>query len=254
MLDLQVQVELLERVRNVSTVKAFSLVCQQITQNLGCDFYLFRLFRPAETTQLQLFLDSNYPKQWLENYLYNCSYDPIFRLCRDYCRPIFWHELKQQQPTNSLSEQFFQEIAKFGIIDGISVAVRGILGEFGILSLSMKRLIEPAEKLNLQLQSQLFVPYLHEAVNRFWRQSQMDYGLSPRERECLSWASQGKTTWEIAQILKLAESTVNYHLNNTLSKTQSSNRQQAIVKALMSGLLMMDFVAKPTVSHVTNDD
>ncbi|WP_234920468.1 helix-turn-helix domain-containing protein, partial [Aeromonas veronii] len=45
---------------------------------------------------------------------------------------------------------------------------------------------------------------------------------------CLFWASEGKTSGEIACILGITERTVNYHLNQVTRKTGSMNRYQAI--------------------------
>ncbi len=61
--------------------------------------------------------------------------------------------------------------------------------------------------------------------------------ITQREQECIKWASEGKTSWEISQILTISKSTVNFHLANCIEKTGSVNRQQAIVKCLLNGQL-----------------
>jgi LuxR family quorum sensing-dependent transcriptional regulator len=61
--------------------------------------------------------------------------------------------------------------------------------------------------------------------------------LSRREIECLSWASAGKTSIEIAAILGLSEYTVNHYLNRATRKLDAVNRVQAVVKAIRAGLL-----------------
>ncbi|MBY3123131.1 helix-turn-helix domain-containing protein [Rhizobium laguerreae] len=35
--------------------------------------------------------------------------------------------------------------------------------------------------------------------------------LSPREKECLLWIAQGKTSWETAVIMGISENTVAFH-------------------------------------------
>lgn len=61
--------------------------------------------------------------------------------------------------------------------------------------------------------------------------------ISNRERECLQWASQGKTSWEISQILGVSESTVIYHLRNATRKLNAANRLQAVTKALKASII-----------------
>jgi DNA-binding CsgD family transcriptional regulator len=59
--------------------------------------------------------------------------------------------------------------------------------------------------------------------------------LSERERECLKWMIQGKTSWEIGKILGITERTTDFHVGNILRKMDCRNRSQAIGKALLNG-------------------
>lgn len=61
--------------------------------------------------------------------------------------------------------------------------------------------------------------------------------LTKREIECLQWIAGGKTSGEIGIILSISESTVNFHLKNTLIKLNSTNRVQAVAKAVHSRLI-----------------
>lgn len=56
--------------------------------------------------------------------------------------------------------------------------------------------------------------------------------LSNREREVLTWVAEGKTAWEISQILGISNSTVNKHIAGAMRKTGSVTRTQAVAKAL----------------------
>ena len=61
--------------------------------------------------------------------------------------------------------------------------------------------------------------------------------ISKRERECLEWAANGKTSWEISQILGVSESTIIYHLRNATRKLDAANRLHAVAKALKASLI-----------------
>jgi DNA-binding CsgD family transcriptional regulator len=61
--------------------------------------------------------------------------------------------------------------------------------------------------------------------------------LTPRQTQCLYWASYGKTSWEISRILAISESTVNYHIREACAKLNTNGRQAALVKALGAGYL-----------------
>lgn len=60
----------------------------------------------------------------------------------------------------------------------------------------------------------------------------MSIDLSPRERETIARIADGKTTKEIAAELSIAESTVNWHVSNALSKLGASTRAEAVAIAL----------------------
>lgn len=56
-------------------------------------------------------------------------------------------------------------------------------------------------------------------------------GLSDREQEIMQLLSQGFRDRDIAQRLHISESTVRFHVNNTLTKLKAKNRYQAVYEA-----------------------
>ena len=61
--------------------------------------------------------------------------------------------------------------------------------------------------------------------------------LTSRERKCLLWAARGKTAWETAMILANSESAVKKHLAAAAAKLDARTRTQAVVIALVRGLI-----------------
>lgn len=61
--------------------------------------------------------------------------------------------------------------------------------------------------------------------------------LTDRERECLSWASHGKTAWEISEILHISEHTAIAHLNAAARKLGAASRGHAIAEGLRWGII-----------------
>ncbi|MBI3229769.1 MAG: autoinducer binding domain-containing protein [Burkholderiales bacterium] len=61
--------------------------------------------------------------------------------------------------------------------------------------------------------------------------------LTTREREVMLWTAEGKTAYEVGQILSVSERTINFHINNVVAKLGASNKIQAAVKAAILGLL-----------------
>ena len=61
--------------------------------------------------------------------------------------------------------------------------------------------------------------------------------LSERQRECLKWVSEGKTTEEIALILGVSSNTINSYVAHAIQKFGASNRAMAIATAIRSGVI-----------------
>ena len=61
--------------------------------------------------------------------------------------------------------------------------------------------------------------------------------LSERERECLMWVSEGKTTDEVAVILGVSSNTINNYITHAIQKLSANNRAMAIATAIRSGII-----------------
>jgi len=68
-------------------------------------------------------------------------------------------------------------------------------------------------------------------------QESLKNSLTAREKQCLYWIANGKTSSEIAMLLAIAESTVNFHLKNTFVKLNASNRSHVVAKAVALGIV-----------------
>lgn len=54
--------------------------------------------------------------------------------------------------------------------------------------------------------------------------------LSARERDALAFVADGKTDWEIGQIMGIAETTARFHVDNARKKLGATNRAQAVAR------------------------
>lgn len=85
---------------------------------------------------------------------------------------------------------------------------------------------------------ELIMPHLIHAFRGFrYLCSAQPFHLTKREYEILNWVKIGKTTWEIAQILSVSESCVNFHIDNLRKKLNAVNRGQALAVAVANGLI-----------------
>jgi len=64
--------------------------------------------------------------------------------------------------------------------------------------------------------------------------------ITPREQEILKWLKEGKTSWEIGQLVGISENTVNFHIKSLMKKLEANTRTQLVVAALQKGLLNIE--------------
>lgn len=59
--------------------------------------------------------------------------------------------------------------------------------------------------------------------------------LSEREQQVMQLLAEGKRDRDIAQALYISESTVKFHINNSLAKLKAKNRYQGVYQAALRG-------------------
>lgn len=124
----------------------------------------------------------------------------------------------------------------------MTCSIAGNNGALSLLSLTLERDRERDRRVVERHTSQgyLLMSYLHESVRRLDEQTlpvKPAILLTAREKEVLTWVSIGKTSWEIAHILALAERTVVFHVDNAMKKLDTRTRSQAVAKAFALGLI-----------------
>ncbi|MBF0308332.1 MAG: autoinducer binding domain-containing protein [Magnetococcales bacterium] len=193
---------------------------------------------------------TNFDKQLMLNYL-NKSYltcDPGLNHSWNSPVPLIYEEswlFNQLECHPSLAiarTQVLLDWLQFDMLTGLSVGLQGPQGEAATLSLSTDRVLDhPIARRRLcAALAQGLLPYLHHRAMELakWRDFfKENLHLTPRERECLRWASEGKTAWEISEILNISERTVVAHLTNASEKLGANNRIQAVARAVAYKLI-----------------
>ena len=146
---------------------------------------------------------------------------------------------QQKRCEDPAADRLYRCVFEKGIRGGICIPIHGQGNVMGTLTLA-SRMPTTEHRLNNGVGIALLLSkYLHQAyVHLLGRQTyQGGPQLSRREIECLTWASKGKTTWEISKVLAISEHTVNFHLKNANLKLGTINRRQAVARSIQMGYL-----------------
>ncbi len=124
---------------------------------------------------------------------------------------------------------------------GLALVQRGrdTFGNLFIFVICMAERVEDAVMLELSavVQSLLGSPLSRICGLPVAAEAEPSHQLSARERECLTWTAEGKTSEEIAIILELSVHTVNHYLTSAARKLNAVNRLHAVARAMRLGLL-----------------
>jgi LuxR family transcriptional regulator, quorum-sensing system regulator SolR len=230
-----------EAMAQATTADQLRTEMDRFARAMGFEHFAYVLSISAPSLRPQQYVLNGYPAQWLERYLTRGYFkeDPIVRHALESTLPAIWTE---EAFHDGKSTEFWDEACSFGLKAGLSFAVHEQPAVTGIFSLARDKALDlPAKELAALVgRAQVFASLLHHAVSRIDLPQllpQQTVTLTAREKECLKWAAEGKTAWEIGQILRISERTAVFHLNNMVRKLGASNRTQSIVRAVALKLL-----------------
>lgn len=229
----------IRQIKECSSPEQLNQQLYKITQMCGFDYYQFGLLIPSGLLQSFVTVLSHTPKDWSEHCWQShiATHDPLVILSLKQSQPIIWSELSWLD--GSLPEQgqaIMRQRAEHGMREGVTLPIHSPQGHHAMLHLSREK--PTGEVFSSITCLSVVYPYVFQRACELL--SPPNPNLSERERECLFWVSEGKTSWEAAKILGITERTVNFHLNSAIRKTGCKNRYQAIARNIAAGQLKPD--------------
>ena len=188
--------------------------------------------RPPQRTVMLL----NYPEVWVRSYSDDELHhiDPVFQRAERALLPFSWDDSEFRSGLSSTQRNVLSEAASFGIAHGYTTPIHAP-GSSGSVRASCtvipdSRVVDTRSYFMVQLMAL----HLYERASRdgACASEEPSIGLPPRERQCLALAAQGKTDWEIGQLLNIAERTVHNHIERAKRRLGVITRVQAVVHAL----------------------
>lgn len=235
--------ELSQKLAVAGTVDEIHGLCSQICEQFGFEYFVYGARVPTSLVKPRLYIVSGYPQDWWDHYRQQAYMgdDPTISYCHHNTRPVTWDRLPLKDSTGT-AKRIMAEAIDHGIRSGVSIPLHGAHGEAGMLNFASSRLAQETSRHLIEVLPflHLLSSFVHEACRRvLWTD---DVGteknpLTEREKECLLWSAEGKTSWEISQILGISERTVIFHMQNAAEKLDVCNRQQAIARVISQNLI-----------------
>ena len=204
--------------------------------DLSCFAYLSMPSRRGDAPELI----SNYPVEWTDHYLreHYERVDPVIVGELSSSAPFEWGQEFTAKRLSKPQCALLDEAAQFGIRCGFTVPVHDSRGPVAAVTFAaderratFQRCVEQNRRV-----LQLMAMYFHAHARRRLSINRVIDGvaLSPRELECLEWAAQGKSAWEIGCLLNISRRTAAFHLDNAKMKFDVRTICQAVAKLAAS--------------------
>lgn len=229
-----------ERVALCTTTYDLLRLIRQVTTEFRYRFFVIMRLPSVKDEKLSMLtVLTNWPDELLRRYdeLALLKDSPVYNTLRASTKPLVWsnrpgsrHALRGQ--TRETRDMF----CSFGMSEGVYVSVQEPGGRRGAVGLSGDR-PSPCEGELAELSYVMNLIYERLSELEKGSRPRKAQKLSQRESECLMWTASGKTSAEIAIILKLSEHTVNHYLTAACQKLGATNRAHAVYKAMRAGYL-----------------
>ena len=235
--------ELINLLYTTADYEDIQKICLDFCDFAEFDHFIYAARIPTSLVTPHYIIINGYPDEWRNHYVESdyIRVDPTVSHCFSKITPIYWEEIINTTCKEDKSaKQLFCEADEVGLRNGLSFPIHCIHGETAMFSIATNLSANKSRQHVLQAiaNGHLFASYVHEAIIRVPDSgllAKINSQLTKREKECLLWTTEGKTSWEISQILNIAERTVVFHLNNAVKKLNVCNKQHAVARAISLG-------------------
>jgi DNA-binding CsgD family transcriptional regulator len=210
----------------------------ELLKLIDFEFFSFVFRQSIPDRKVQIRVLNNYPVQWQERYQEKeyGKIDPVLKLAARPRTLVTWSD-----NLFARSAALWEEAKLAGLSVGLSQSGWSRGGAYTVLSLARGgSLLDSGAVSNLEpyvlLLSDVVTSRAQEIIDNLEPRTNR-IPLTQREIEVLRWSANGKKAVELAGILGVAESTINFHLHNARRKLGFKTKLQAAAYASKLGLL-----------------
>lgn len=176
-----------------------------------------------------------WPQSWWDRY-FSRGYlfvDPAIKRVLNGASPFLWSELQPLCRDDPAAARVMNEAGDFSLRQGFTVPLMTLGGDVAGFSFAGEHIEVPQAKRGML---QLVATF---ALGRALTIDELPstVRLSARQAEVLRWSAEGKTEWEIGEILCVSEHAAHEALRQVRMKLEASNRVHAVAKAIRLGLI-----------------
>jgi LuxR family quorum sensing-dependent transcriptional regulator len=210
---------------------------REALREFGFEFFCFSNFARADQKFEEVMWACRVPDEWLKVYLERdyAHDDPSIRMCKRTVHPFEYSEAPYDPEREPRAAEVMQRARDFRVAHGLLIPIpspSGCVGNAWVggyqpdLSLRSRPVVHLMALYAFDRLRGLAAPTLERKPR-----------LTRRECEVLTWIANGKSAWEIGEILNISKRTVDEHAQTTFRKLDAANRTQAVAIALRDRII-----------------
>jgi len=213
----------------------------QTSAKLGFDHLLFSGVPVGQQELAPLVELNGWPVDWFDRYNSQAYFrtDGVCLHAARTLRPFAWNEVPSDVGDTDASRQVSGDAADHGIHSGFVVPLLSLdhwQSAISFASSARRAQMSSIERAQLVTMATFTGTYVQSLALEALGQRD-EISISDREREVLRWYHNGKTAWEIGEILQISERTANKHLTSARRKLGVATTRQAVAEAARRRLL-----------------
>ncbi len=204
----------------------------------GFEFVCYQDYRVTDGAPRSGRTLSNYPESWQSCYRERTylRIDPIVQHALSSLVPLTWCD---RIFVTTEQRAFRDESRMYGLSAGVSFPAHNRYGDVACVSFVRQagESDNGGAPCEIPIWGALVANLMLDTSRRLGAVQSGTPCLSARELEILRWVAEGKSSWDISQIVSLTEHGVLHHIRNVMKKFDVPTRRQAVLMASRLGML-----------------
>ena len=222
----------------VSSLADLEDVAQPAFRGLGFPYFATARFFRRDKTPDTAVLFGSFHAGWAKRYSSRnyAGGSQIARRMLESSAPYAWNDVLKTVDPDPVQTRIWLEARDFGVKDGYFTPLRASDGSYIAVALGgdSPDLADPMVRTAAQVVSSF---YASAGLTLLRHGPGRRPVLTERQRECLCWVRQGKSSPAIAEILGVSADTVDEHIAQACRRLGVRTRVQAVVEACLAGLI-----------------
>lgn len=228
-------IEYIERIQTMEDREQILDALVQSLKPMGIQYFVIAGADRTSGTLKRIVLGDRGHKEMVKRYFLHdyAAFDPVLTEALKQMAPVIWSEVYEAPGREARQRQIFAESIASGMTEGMCIPLVGPDRQ-PVLANCGGQKVDTSPHARACIQAMMVFTY-NRLMHLAARKSERNRKLTTREADCLNWVAQGKTDWEIGEILKISENTVHWYIERAKRKLGVGTRIQAVVTAIRIG-------------------